>query len=165
MMIAAMVLAVGVMLVRRRRSGDFVNRHPTMKMLALSFLILIGVLLIADAFGQHIAKRLHLLRDGVLAVVEMINLRFRKKTRAASANLSGARGRDTRVAMLRNTNSWLVSSCSQLATANARAAEESSSEEAPFAGGGSKAPAPFAASPSAGFARARAVGAVAADDR
>ena len=60
-------LAVGVMLVFAGPIGDFVERHPTMKMLALSFLILIGVMLVAEGFGKHIDEGLHLLRDGVLA--------------------------------------------------------------------------------------------------
>ncbi len=55
-MIAAVVLAVGVMLFAAAPISDFVHRHPTIKMLALSFLLLIGVSLIADGLGQHIAK-------------------------------------------------------------------------------------------------------------
>src|SRR5207249_1206487 len=55
-MIAAIVLAVLVMLVAAGPISDFVHRHPTLKMLALSFLLLIGVTLIADGLGQHIPK-------------------------------------------------------------------------------------------------------------
>ena len=66
-MVVAMVIAVGVMLVFAEAVGDFVTRHPSMKILALSFLLLIGVLLVADGFGHHVEPRLRLLRDGVLA--------------------------------------------------------------------------------------------------
>src|SRR6266446_93759 len=55
-MIAAVVLAVGVMLFAAPPISRFVHRHPTVKMLALSFLLMIGVSLIADGLGQHIAK-------------------------------------------------------------------------------------------------------------
>ena len=55
-MIAAVVLAVGVMMFAAGPISDFVHRHPTIKMLALSFLLLIGVSLVADGLGQHIAK-------------------------------------------------------------------------------------------------------------
>jgi predicted tellurium resistance membrane protein TerC len=55
-MIAAVVVAVGVMLVSAAPIGEFVDRHPTVKMLALSFLLLIGVTLIAEGFDQHISK-------------------------------------------------------------------------------------------------------------
>src|SRR5947208_3596204 len=55
-MIAAVVLAMGVMIWASKPIADFVNRHPTIKMLALSFLLLVGVVLIADGFGQHIEK-------------------------------------------------------------------------------------------------------------
>src|SRR5207244_3826150 len=55
-MIAAIVLAVLVMLVAAGPISNFVHRHPTLKMLALSFLLLIGVTLIADGLGQHIPK-------------------------------------------------------------------------------------------------------------
>ena len=66
-MMAAMIIAVGVMLVFAGVVSEFVERHPSMKILALAFLLLIGVLLVADAFGQHIDQGLRLLRDGVLA--------------------------------------------------------------------------------------------------
>ena len=55
-MMAAMIIAVGVMFAFAGVVSDFVNRHPSMKILALSFLLLIGVLLTADAFGQHINR-------------------------------------------------------------------------------------------------------------
>ena len=52
-MIAAVVISVGIMMVAARPIGDFVHRHPTMKMLALSFLLLIGTSLVAEGFEQH----------------------------------------------------------------------------------------------------------------
>src|SRR4029077_173600 len=55
-MVAAMVIAVGVMLIFANVVADFVTRHPSMKILALAFLLLIGVLLTADAFGHHISR-------------------------------------------------------------------------------------------------------------
>jgi len=55
-MIAAVVIAVGVMMLSAIAISDFVHRHPTIKMLALSFLLLIGVSLIADGLGQHVSK-------------------------------------------------------------------------------------------------------------
>lgn len=55
-MIAAVVIAVGVMMVAAAPVSGFINRHPTVKMLALSFLLLIGMTLIADGFGAHVSK-------------------------------------------------------------------------------------------------------------
>ena len=65
-MIAAVIVAVAVMLVFAGPIGDFVDRHPTVKMLALSFLILIGVTLIGEGLRPPHPEGLHLLRDGVL---------------------------------------------------------------------------------------------------
>jgi predicted tellurium resistance membrane protein TerC len=77
-MIAAVVIAVGVMLVFAGRISDFVHRHPTVKMLALSFLILIGVMLTADAFGKHIPKGYIYFAMAFALGVETLNLRLRK---------------------------------------------------------------------------------------
>ena len=77
-MIAAMFLAVGVMMVFAGAVSDFITRHPTMKMLALSFLLLIGVLLCAEAIGQHVDKAMIYFAMGFSFVVEMLNLRTRK---------------------------------------------------------------------------------------
>ena len=79
-MIAAVVLAVGVMMFAAAPISAFVHRHPTIKMLALSFLLLIGVSLIADGLGQHIAKGYIYFAMGFSVFVEMINLRVRAKT-------------------------------------------------------------------------------------
>ena len=77
-MVTAVVLAVGVMLVAAGPISDFVHRHPTVKMLALSFLLLIGVSLIAEGFGQHISKGYIYFAMGFSVFVEMLNLRLRR---------------------------------------------------------------------------------------
>ena len=79
-MIAAVVIAVGVMLVSAGAVSGFVERHPTVKMLALSFLLLIGVSLIAEGAGQHISKGYIYFAMGFSVFVEMINLRVRART-------------------------------------------------------------------------------------
>lgn len=81
-MVAAMVLAVGVMLVFAGAVGDFVEKHPTIKMLALSFLILIGVMLVAEAFGKHIEKGYIYFAMAFSLLVELLNMRMRKGRRA-----------------------------------------------------------------------------------
>jgi predicted tellurium resistance membrane protein TerC len=78
-MVIAMVSAVGVMLAFAGYIGDFVNRHPSMKVLALSFLLLIGVMLIADGMGQHIGKGYIYFAMGFSFLVEIINMRVNKK--------------------------------------------------------------------------------------
>jgi predicted tellurium resistance membrane protein TerC len=78
-MIAAIVLAVLVMLMAAGAISDFIHRHPTLKMLALSFLLLIGVTLIADGLGQHIAKGYVYFAMGFSVFVESLNLRLARK--------------------------------------------------------------------------------------
>ena len=77
-MVAAVVLAVGVMMWSAEPISAFVNRHPTVKVLALSFLLLIGVSLIGDGLGMHIPKGYIYFAMGFSVFVEMINLRVRK---------------------------------------------------------------------------------------
>ena len=77
-MIAAVITAVGVMLFSARAIGEFVDRHPTVKMLALSFLLLIGVTLMAEGLGQHISKGYIYFAMGFSVFVEMLNLRLQK---------------------------------------------------------------------------------------
>ncbi|HEY6880944.1 MAG TPA: TerC family protein [Polyangiales bacterium] len=84
-MIAAMVIAMGVMLFFAGLIGDFVHRHPTMKMLALSFLILIGVMLVAEGMGQHISKGYIYFAMAFSFAVELLNLRLRKRASHGSA--------------------------------------------------------------------------------
>ena len=79
-MIAAVVVAVLVMMVFAGAISAFIERHPTVKMLALSFLLLIGVVLIADGFGQHVNKGYIYFAMAFSLFVEMLNLRIRKRT-------------------------------------------------------------------------------------
>jgi predicted tellurium resistance membrane protein TerC len=78
-MIAAVVIAVLFMMGFAKAIGDFVERHPTIKMLALSFLLLVGMALIADGFGLHIPKGYIYFAMGFSVFVEMLNIRLRKK--------------------------------------------------------------------------------------
>lgn len=77
-MIIAVVLAVGVMMLFAAAISRFVHRHPTVKMLALSFLLLIGVVLIADGFGQHVSKGYIYFAMSFSLFVEVMNIRLRK---------------------------------------------------------------------------------------
>jgi predicted tellurium resistance membrane protein TerC len=77
-MIAAIVLAVGAMMACAGAVGDFVERHPTIKMLALSFLILIGVLLVAEGLGRHIERGYVYFAMAFSLGVELLNMRLRK---------------------------------------------------------------------------------------
>jgi predicted tellurium resistance membrane protein TerC len=78
-MMLAVIIAVGVMLLSAATISHFVDRHPTVKMLALSFLLLIGVSLIGEGFDQHIPKGYIYFAMGFSIFVEMINLRVRAK--------------------------------------------------------------------------------------
>ncbi|MFM7296118.1 MAG: TerC family protein [Planctomycetota bacterium] len=77
-MVAAVVASVLVMLVFAGRIATFIEHHPTMKVLALSFLLLIGVVLMADGFGQHISKGYIYSAMAFSLFVEILNLRMRK---------------------------------------------------------------------------------------
>ena len=79
-MIAAVVISVCVMMVFANPVSTFILRHPTVKMLALSFLLLIGFVLIADGFGRHIEKGYIYFAIGFSLAVEALNLRLRKKS-------------------------------------------------------------------------------------
>ena len=79
-MIAAVVVAVLFMMAFAAPVGNFVQRHPTIKILALSFLLLIGLTLIADGFDQHIPKGYVYFAMGFSVFVEMLNLRLRKRS-------------------------------------------------------------------------------------
>jgi predicted tellurium resistance membrane protein TerC len=81
-MIAAVVIAVGIMFVSSGSVARFVEQHPTVKVLALSFLLLIGCSLIADGFGVHIPKGYIYFAMGFSIFVEVINLRASKKGKA-----------------------------------------------------------------------------------
>jgi predicted tellurium resistance membrane protein TerC len=77
-MITAVVIAVGVMLLSVTKISEFVDRHPTVKMLALSFLLLIGVNLVAEGLGQHIPKGYIYFAMAFSVFVELLNLRVRR---------------------------------------------------------------------------------------
>ena len=80
-MVAAVVIAVGIMMVSATPIADFVDEHPTVKMLALSFLLLIGVSLVAEGFDQHIPKGYIYFAMAFSVFVEMINLRVHAKAK------------------------------------------------------------------------------------
>jgi predicted tellurium resistance membrane protein TerC len=78
-MVVAMMIATFVMFLAAKRIGDFVEKHPTIKVLALAFLILIGVLLVAEGFGQHVSKEYVYFAMAFSLAVELINMRARAK--------------------------------------------------------------------------------------
>ena len=99
-MVTAMVLSVVVMLIFGGTIGDFVERHPTVKILALAFLLLIGVMLVAEGLGQHISKGYIYFAMAFALGVELLNMRLRKlqkpvhlgagTERAAASRLRGS---------------------------------------------------------------------------
>ncbi len=84
-MVIAMVIAVGVMLAFSGAIASFVMRHPTMKILALSFLLLIGVVLIADGLGQHVSKGYIYFAMAFSFGVELLNMKMRARAAAPVA--------------------------------------------------------------------------------
>lgn len=81
-MVIAMVISVAVMLFFAGSISDFVNKHPTMKILALSFLLLIGVMLVAESMGTHIGKGTIYFAMAFSLGIELVNMRLRKKSAA-----------------------------------------------------------------------------------
>jgi predicted tellurium resistance membrane protein TerC len=81
-MVTAMLVAVAVMLIFADSVSEFINRHPSMKILALSFLMLIGVLLVAEGFGKHIGKGYIYSSMAFALLIELLNMRLRKKQKA-----------------------------------------------------------------------------------
>ncbi len=79
-MIAAVVVSVALMMLFAGAIGRFVSAHPTIKMLALSFLVAIGVVLIAESFGTHVPKGYIYSAMAFSVIVEMLNLRLRKRS-------------------------------------------------------------------------------------
>jgi predicted tellurium resistance membrane protein TerC len=77
-MILAVILSVGLMMLFARPIGEFISRHPSIKMLALSFLIVVGVVLIADGFGNHVPKGYIYFAMVFSLAVETLNIRMRK---------------------------------------------------------------------------------------
>ena len=80
-MIIAVILSMGVMLAFAKAISDFVNKHPTIKMLALSFLIMIGFMLVLEALHQHVPKGYVYFAMAFSLAVELLNMRLRKKTK------------------------------------------------------------------------------------
>jgi predicted tellurium resistance membrane protein TerC len=88
-MIVAIVLAIGVMVLASNTVAAFIARHPTVKMLALSFLLLIGMTLIGDGFGAHVPKGYIYAAMGFSALVEVLNqIVTRARSRRAGSGAS-----------------------------------------------------------------------------
>jgi predicted tellurium resistance membrane protein TerC len=86
-MVAAVIIAVGVMLVSAGAISAFVNDHPTVKILALSFLLLIGTSLVAEGWGLHIPKGYIYFAMGFSVFLEMLNMRVRARHEVAPVEL------------------------------------------------------------------------------
>ncbi len=82
-MVVAMIIAVGVMILSASAVSNFIHRHPTMKVLALSFLLLIGVLLTVEGLGKHVAKGYIYFAMAFSFAVELLNIRMRKPKKTA----------------------------------------------------------------------------------
>ncbi len=78
-MVAAMVIAMIVMLVSMDAVSGFVERHPTVKILALAFLLLIGVMLVAEGMGRHVEKGYLYFAMAFSLSVELLNMRYRRR--------------------------------------------------------------------------------------
>lgn len=89
-MVIAVVVSIGIMMAFAGKIGTFVEKHPTIKMLALSFLILIGVMLVAQGFDQKIDKGYIYFAMAFSLGVELLNMRFRKKSTPKLGGISGA---------------------------------------------------------------------------
>lgn len=92
-MAIAVIISVAIMMLGARAIGEFVDRHPTVKMLALAFLVMVGVVLIAEGFGQHIPKGYIYFAMAFSVSVEMLNIRLRARLRPARMH-QRLRGRD-----------------------------------------------------------------------
>ncbi|MFM7698021.1 MAG: TerC family protein [Limnohabitans sp.] len=88
-MIAAVVISLGMMMLFARTIGEFVETHPSIKMLALSFLVVVGVVLVAEGFGHHVPKGYVYFAMAFSFSVELLNIRFRK-TRSKPVKLREA---------------------------------------------------------------------------
>jgi len=86
-MIAAIVIAIGVMMFAAKPIGEFVEEHPTVKMLALSFLVLVGVALVAEGTGHEMPKGYLYFAMAFSFLVEMLNLRLRRTKKPAPIHL------------------------------------------------------------------------------
>lgn len=95
-MVAAVITSVALMMVFARAIGEFVSAHPTVKMLALSFLVVIGVVLVADGFDHHVPKGYVYFAMAFSVCVEMLNIRLRKRRAAEPVRLRERYGADSR---------------------------------------------------------------------
>lgn len=86
-MVAAVMVAIGVMMFAARAIGEFVEEHPTVKMLALAFLVLVGAVLVAEGFGHHMPKGYLYFAIAFSLAVEFLNLRMKRIRKAKSAPL------------------------------------------------------------------------------
>jgi predicted tellurium resistance membrane protein TerC len=84
-MMAAVIAAVGVMMVAAKPIGDFVDAHPSVKVLALAFLVMVGMALTAEAFDQHVPKGYIYAAMAFSLAVEALNIRARAKRQAAAS--------------------------------------------------------------------------------
>ena len=89
-MVTAVLVSVAVMLIFARPVGRFVNDHPSVKILALSFLVLIGAMLIADGFGQHMPKGYVYFPLAFSLSVEALNLRWKANAKRRRASKDAA---------------------------------------------------------------------------
>ncbi|MBS1537347.1 MAG: TerC family protein [Bacteroidetes bacterium] len=85
-MVAAVIIAVMIMFVTAKGVSAFINRHPTIKMLALSFLLMVGLMLFLEGFGIHVPKEFIYSAMAFSVFVEFLNLRLRKKTNPVQLN-------------------------------------------------------------------------------
>lgn len=84
LMIIAVVISIGVMMVFAKAVGEFVNKYPTLQVLALSFLILIGFMLVMEGLNYHVPKGYIYFAVFFSLIIEMLNIRLRKKTDTAT---------------------------------------------------------------------------------
>ena len=99
-MIAAVVVAVVVMMISAGAISGFVNRHPSVKMLALSFLLLIGFTLLLEGFDQHVSKGYIYFAMGFAVLVELLNLRTRRHRRDEASQSEAAHPETPRIVRL-----------------------------------------------------------------
>jgi predicted tellurium resistance membrane protein TerC len=93
-MVVAMVIAMAIMVVMVDAVGRFIEGHPSIKMLALAFLLLIGVMLVAEGMGRHVEKGYIYVAMAFSLFVELLNMRYwkRRRPRRLNRRLTGERG-------------------------------------------------------------------------
>ena len=94
-MVAAVVVSVALMMAFAGAIGRFVNEHPTIKMLALAFLVVVGIVLIADGFEQHVPKGYIYFAMAFAVGVEMLNITMRKRAKRAAVKLRAAYSKES----------------------------------------------------------------------